>query len=69
MHQFAFTTNKGENIKICLCDDDGEVDLDLNMYVLIHELTHVYDTRFLTTKTSHDTYFWTLFSNLLMRAI
>lgn len=33
------------------------------MYVLIHELTHAYDPKYLTGK--HDTYFWILFSKLV----
>lgn len=37
------------------------------MYVLIHELTHAYDPKYLPSV--HDEYFWILFSKLIMRAI
>lgn len=39
------------------------------MYVLIHELTHIYDPKFLTGKQAHDEFFWTLMSKLDKRAI
>ena len=45
------------------------MDRDLNLYVLIHEITHIYDSRFLTTPGSHDDYFWILFAKLIKRAI
>jgi len=39
------------------------------LYVLLHELTHIYDVKFLTSAEAHDTYFWILFSKLIMLAI
>lgn len=66
-HQFAYTENKGELTKLCLKDSQGNVDLDLNMYVLLHELTHTYDTKYLPGV--HDEYFWILFSKIIKRAI
>ena len=43
------------------------VDPDVNTYVLIHELTHTYDPKYLPGE--HDEYFWILYSKLLLRAI
>lgn len=37
------------------------------MYVLLHELTHIYDPKYLPGK--HDDYFWILFSKIIKRAI
>ena len=67
--QFAYTINKGEKIKLCLQDAEGEVDRDLNMYVLIHEITHIFDKKYLTTANAHDEYFWVVFSKMITRAI
>lgn len=39
------------------------------MYVLIHELTHIYDKRYLDTPEKHDEYFWVLFAKMIKRAI
>ena len=53
--------------KLCVADEKGFVNKDVNMYVLIHELTHAYDPKYLPNV--HDEYFWILFSKLVMRAI
>lgn len=37
------------------------------MYVLLHELTHIYDKKYLPGV--HDEYFWILFSKIIKRAI
>jgi len=50
-------------------DHQGEVDRNLNMYVLIHEITHIFDKKYLTTANAHDDYFWSIFSKLITRAI
>lgn len=68
-HQFAYTVNKGEKVRLCVCDENGELDRDLNMYVLIHELTHIYDKRYIDTPEKHDEYFWVLFSKIISRAL
>lgn len=67
--QFAYTQRKGKLLKLCLSDKDGEVDLDLNMYVLIHEITHIYDPLVANTQAKHGDYFWILFSKLIKRAL
>lgn len=45
------------------------MDRDVNFYVLIHEMTHIYDTKYLSNSASHDDYFWILFSKIIKRAI
>ena len=37
------------------------------MYVLLHELTHIYDKKYLPGV--HDEYFWILFSKINIRDI
>ena len=39
------------------------------MYVLLHELTHIYDEKFLLNANAHDDFFWTLFSRLILQAM
>ena len=38
------------------------------MYVLLHEITHIYDKKYLDD-FSHDDYFWVIFSKLVKRAV
>lgn len=66
-YQFAYTQGKGRLTKLCVADENGFVDKDVNMYVLIHELTHAYDPVY--QPNVHDEYFWILFSKLIMRAL
>ena len=35
--------------KLCVADEKGFVDPDVNLYVLIHELTHIYDVKYLAS--------------------
>ena len=66
-YEFAYTLDKGRVTKLCVADENGFVNPDVNFYVLIHELTHIYDTKYLPGE--HDQYFWILFSKLVIRAI
>lgn len=66
-YQFAYTLDKGRVTKLCVADENGLVNPDVNTYVLIHELTHAYDPKYLPGE--HDEYFWILYSKLLMRAL
>ena len=55
-------------MKLCTNDEKGFLDPDVNMYVLLHEITHIYDTKYLNA-ASHDEYFWVVFSKLVIRAV
>ena len=68
LKKFAYTKNKDEVIKLCTNDEDGLLDEDVNMYVLLHEITHIYDKKYLDD-FSHDDYFWVIFSKLVKRAV
>lgn len=48
-------------------DKNGKVDFNVNLYVMIHELTHCYDDKIL--KNKHDEWFNNLFAKLVWRAI
>lgn len=60
----SYSINKGEEIILCLRNNDKLVDINIMMYVSIHELAH------LANKTiGHDNKFWETFSLLLKEAI
>lgn len=46
-YEFAYTLDKGRVTKLCVADENGFVNPDVNFYVLIHELTHIYDKKYL----------------------
>lgn len=62
----AYSLNKGEEIVICIRNDDGSLINDKNtiIFVVIHELSHV-----MTKKTGHPPIFWENMSILLKKAI
>lgn len=60
----SYSINKGEEIILCLRSKNKLVDINVMMYVAIHELAH------LANRTvGHDSSFWETFSTLLREAI
>lgn len=61
----AYSLNKGEEIVICIRNDDGTLIDDDNtiLFVVIHELSHI-----MTKKTGHPPIFWENMNILLNRA-
>ena len=63
----SYSVNKGEKIVFCLRSRDAEeklVDLNVLLFVAIHELAHV-----MTKSIGHTEEFWTNFKFLLEQAI
>lgn len=63
----SFSVNKGEKIVFCLRSRNSKeqlVDLNLLMFVAIHELAHV-----ITSSVGHTEEFWTNFKWLLVEAV
>lgn len=64
-NKIAYSVNKGEEIRICLKDEDGELldDDNLLMFVVIHELAHV-----MSLEEGHTDTFWNNMNMLLIQA-
>lgn len=62
----SYTINKGEKIIICLANrkTDNLYDINLIMYVLLHELAHIINSTY-----GHDKNFKTVFKELVDNAI
>lgn len=60
----SYSINKGEEIILCLRNKNKLMDINIMMYVAIHELAH------LANRTvGHDSSFWETFATLLREAI
>lgn len=60
----SYSINKGEQIILCLRNKDKLMDINVMMYVAIHELAHLANET-----VGHDTNFWNTFQELLQEAI
>ena len=58
----AFSKNKGEEVSICL--DDESLDMNVLMFIAIHELSHIG-----TDEIGHTDKFWDNMKFLLERAV
>lgn len=61
----AYSLNKGEEIVICIREDDNTLIKDKNtiLFVIIHELSHI-----MTKETGHPPIFWENMNILLKKA-
>jgi CCR4-NOT transcriptional regulation complex NOT5 subunit len=61
----SYSVNKGEKLILCIRQRDNSfVDLNVVIYVAIHELGHI-----MTTEVGHTDHFWENFKILLEEAI
>lgn len=62
----SYSVNKGEKIILCLRqkEDDKLVDMNVIMYVTIHELAHL-----MTSEVGHTKKFWDNFKFILQEAV
>ena len=60
----SYSINKGEQIILCLRSKNKLMDINVMMFVAIHELAHLANET-----VGHDTAFWETFKMLLLEAI
>jgi len=60
----SYSINKGEEIILCLRNKNKLMDINIMMYVAIHELAHLGNRT-----VGHDASFWETFATLLREAI